>query len=152
MSATAIRRINIAQQFVRLGFGDHLDEDAAFYSADFLTQELSTTEVQAAMGVLPTINTFVPSAVSGGLDRFRGQVRGWKFGRCGTPVLHVFLPYWTHQVEERASFQGPVGTPVSEDARRDLLDRLRQYFVVEHEAHDFRAVEGSDHQFRAHWR
>ena len=43
MPVTSTRRIYIAQQFVRFGFGEHVDESAPFYSPTFLTQELTTT-------------------------------------------------------------------------------------------------------------
>ncbi|MCH8180420.1 MAG: hypothetical protein IIA02_11640 [Proteobacteria bacterium] len=151
MPITSTRRINVVQQFVRLGFGDHLDADAPFYSGDFLTQELTTTEAQAAMSVLPRINTFAGVQVAGGLDRFRGEVRGWKFGRAGTPVLHVLLPFWTHQVEERHA-ASPVGSPVQDTDHRALLERLRHTLVDELDAFDFLAVDDTDHVWRARWR
>lgn len=151
MPITSTRRINVVQQFVRLGFADHLDPDAPFYSGDFLTQELTTTEVQAAMSVLPRINTFVGVQVAGSLDRFRGEVRAWKFGRSGTPVLHVLLPFWTHQVEER-HVASPVGAPVQDAEHRALIERLQHGLVDELDAFDFTRVDETDHVWRARWR
>ncbi len=151
MQITSTRRINVAQQFVRLGFADHLDPDAPFYSADFLTQELTTIEVQAAMGVLPRINTFIGLQVASGLDRFRGEVRGWRFGRSGMPVLQVLLPFWTHQVEE-CHPASPVGSPVREADHRALIDRLKRTLVDEFDAFELLRVDGDDHVWCARWR
>ena len=53
MPVTSTRRIYIAQQFTRFGFGEHVDENAPFYSPNFLTQELTTTEVQAVLTIVP---------------------------------------------------------------------------------------------------
>lgn len=151
MPITSTRRINVVQQFIRLGFADHLDPDAPFYSGEFLTQELTTTEAQAAMSVLPRINTFVGVQVAGGLDRFRGEVRAWKFGRAGTPVLHVLLPFWTHQVEERHA-ASPVGAPVQDADHRALIERLQHSLVDELDAFDFERVDETGHVWRARWR
>ena len=151
MPVTSTRRINVVQQFVRLGFADHLDPDAPFCSGEFLTQELTTTEVQAAMSVLPRINTFSGVQVAGSLDRFRGEVRAWKFGRSGTPVLHVLLPFWTHQVEER-HVASPVGAPIQDAEHRALIERLQHCLVDELDAFDFVRVDETDHVWRARWR
>ncbi len=47
MPVTSTRRIHIAQQFIRFGFGEHVDENAPFYSNQFLTQELTTTKFRS---------------------------------------------------------------------------------------------------------
>jgi len=151
MHTTSTRRINVVQQFVRLGFGDHLDVDAPFHSGSFLTQELTTTEAQAALTVLPRINTFSGVHVAGGLDRFRGEVRAWKFGRARTPILQVLLPFWTHQVEERHP-GSPVGAPVQDADRQALIERLEKTLVNELDAFDFVRVDDTEHVWQAHWR
>ncbi|MES1146756.1 MAG: hypothetical protein ABUL52_00010, partial [Solimonas sp.] len=38
--------------------------------------------------------------VAEALTEFRGQVSAIEFGREGSPVLYIDLPYWTHQREE----------------------------------------------------
>ena len=58
MAITSTRRIPVAQQFVKLGFGEAVDDHAPFYSHHFLTQELTTTEVQSVIPVLPEYNNF----------------------------------------------------------------------------------------------
>jgi len=130
MPVTSTQRILVAQQFVRFGFGEHIEAGAPFYSADFLTQELTTTEVQAVLGVVERFNTFAGGPVAGAIERFRGRVRSWRFGRAGSPLLVVTLPYWTHQVEEEA-LGAPTGTLISDQDHLALVDALRQVSVPE---------------------
>ncbi len=150
MPITSSRRIQVAQQFVRFGFGEHVDEAAPFYSADFLTQELTTTEAQAVLSVVPKFNMFVGGSVGGAIERFRGRVRGWKFGRAGAPLLLAVLPYWTHQVEEQA--QGaPAGRPVPDPEHHALIEALQRVFLDELDAQRFAPYDGTDHVFGAWW-
>jgi hypothetical protein len=150
MPVTSSRRIHVAQQFVRFGFGEHVDEGAAFFSAEFLTQELTTTEVQAVLSVVQTFNAFSGGRVGGGIERFRGRVTGWKFGRMGGPLLVVSLPYWTHQVEENPA-GGKVGSPVHDSAHQALVEELRALFLNELDARGFGPRDDSDHVFGAWW-
>jgi hypothetical protein len=150
MPVSSPRRIQVAQQFVRFGFGEHVDESAPFYAPDFITQVLTTTEAQSILTIVQRYNTFFGGTVAGGLERFRGRVHGWQFGRAGSPVLLMSLPYWTHQVEEMP--QGaPVGKPVSDEETLALVDELRQVFMNELDAIRFEAVDNTGHLFRAQW-
>ena len=150
MPVTSTRRIHIAQQFIRFGFGEHVDENAAFYSPHFLTQELTTTEVQAVLTIVQRYNAFYGVTVAGAISRFRGRVRGWKFGRSDAPTLVVTLPFWSHQVEEIP--QGsPVGKPVSDEDNKALVDQLRKMFMQELDANRFEALDDTQHVFAAHW-
>jgi hypothetical protein len=78
-------------------------------------------------------------------------VRAWKFGRSGTPVLQVLLPFWTHQVEER-HVASPVGSPVQDTEHRALIERLQRCLVDEFDAFDFTPVDETGHVWRARWR
>jgi len=150
MPVTSTRRIHIAQQFIRFGFGEHVDENAPFYSNQFLTQELTTTEVQAVLTIVQRYNAFYGVTVAGAVGRFRGRVRGWKFGRADAPMLVVTLPYWTHQVEEIP--QGaPVGKPISDEDNQALVEELRQLFMNELDANRFESLDETGHVFAAHW-
>jgi hypothetical protein len=150
MPVTSTRRIHIAQQFIRFGFGEHVDENAPFYSSHFLTQELTTTEAQAVLPIVQRYNAFYGVTVAGAIGRFRGQVRGWKFGRADAPMLVVTLPYWSHQVEEIP--QGaPVGKPISDQDNQLVVDALRQMFMHELDANRFEALDDTGHVFAAHW-
>ena len=150
MPVTSTRRIYIAQQFTRFGFGEHVDENAPFYSPNFLTQELTTTEVQAVLTIVPRYNAFYGVTVAGAIGRFRGRIKGWKFGRCDAPQLVVTLPFWTHQAEEIP--QGsPVGKPVSDEDNQALVDELRQLFMHDLDANRFEAIDDTGHSFTAYW-
>ena len=150
MPVPSTRRIYIAQQFTRFGFGEHVDERAPFYSPQFLTQELTTTEAQSVLPIVQRFNAFYGVTVAGGISRFRGRVRGWKFGRAHAPLLVVTLPFWTHQDEEMA--QGsPVGQPIADEANQALVDELRQMFLQELDAHRFVALDDTGRAFAAHW-
>jgi hypothetical protein len=151
MPVTSTQRILVAQQFVRFGFGEHIEAGAPFYSADFLTQELTTTEVQAVLGVVERFNTFAGGTVAGAIERFRGRVRSWRFGRAGSPMLVVTLPYWTHQVEEEP-LGAPTGTLISDHDHLALVEALREVFVKELDVLKFEAYPGVANSFAAWWR
>jgi len=73
MTRTSQRRIPVAQEFVRIGFGDAIDDNAPFYSHDFLTQELTTLEAQAVIPVVKRYNNFEGEKVATAISRFRGR-------------------------------------------------------------------------------
>lgn len=150
MPVTSTRRIHIAQQFIRFGFGEHVEESAPFYSPNFLTQELTTSEVQAVLTIVQRYNAFYGLTVAGSIGRFRHRVRGWKFGRGDAPILVVTLPYWTHQVEEIP--QGaPVGKLIPDEVTQTLADELRQVLVHDLDANRFEALDDTNHVYAAYW-
>ena len=150
MAITSPRRIPAAREFVRLGFGDAIDDSAPFYSRQFITQELTTTEVQAVLPVVAQYNNFTGSKVAAGIERFRGRVSGWKFGAAGSPVLVVVLAPWSHQVEELRP-GGQSGTKFLPEEREDLLAELRQLFLTELGADKFEREGGSEFAYGAWW-
>lgn len=151
MPVTSTQRILVAQQFVRFGFGEHIEAGAPFYSADFLTQELTTTEVQSVLTVVDRFNAFHGGTVAGAIERFRGRVRSWRFGRAGAPVLIVTLPFWTHQVEEEP-LGAPTGTPITDEQHLALVNELSPVFLDELDALKFEAYPGMANAFAAWWR
>jgi hypothetical protein len=92
-----------AAQFVRLGYADILDEDSEFRSLNFLTDGLSTSELQQAVRVIPEYNAFSGTAVAAAVEQFRGKVMEWNFGRDSSPVLYVSLAKSNAQVEKWSS-------------------------------------------------
>lgn len=151
MPVTAARRIQVAQQFVRFGFGEHVDENAPFYANDFLTQELTTTEVQAVLSIVPRFNAFSGVAVAGGTERFRGRIRGWKFGRAASvPILVVTLPDWSHQVEEQP-LGAPLGRPVDEAEHAALVAELKETFEHQLDAQRFGPHPSWGNAYAAWW-
>ena len=99
MEKTIIGRVEVAEQFVRLGYGDLIDDDAKFRSLDFLTERLTTDEIKLVISAFPSHDAFDTKTICSVLDQFRGRVAGWRFGRAGSPLLMVDFAHWTHQLE-----------------------------------------------------
>src|SRR4051812_19943053 len=108
-------RLRNAIEFVRLGFGDDFGFD--FRSLYFRTEELTTDEAQAVMKLI-NYDDFDGVRVAEAIGQFKGHIAAYEFGREGSPVLYVKLPYWTHQREGSPSRMG--GTMI-EDAENNLL-------------------------------
>lgn len=149
MAITSLRRIPLAQEFVRLGFGGHIDPDAPFRSHEFLTEELTTTEVKAVLPLLKHFNEFSGEKVASALERFRGKVSGWKFGAAGSPLLVVVLAPWTHQIEEADPRK--TGVRFSIDEREALLGEMRHVFLKELGADKFERHGESEYEYGAWW-
>ena len=150
MAITSQRRIPVAQEFVRIGFGEAVDPQAAFYSHDFLTQELTTTEAQAVVPVLAQYNNFNGARVAKAIGRFKGRVSGWKFGAAGSPLLLVVLAPWTHQVEDSRP-GGTSGTKFTSQQVQALIDELRKVFLNELSADKFERDGDSEYVWGAWW-
>ncbi|WP_139260309.1 hypothetical protein [Duganella sacchari] len=127
MEKTIIGRVEVAEQFVRLGYGDLIDDDAKFRSLDFLTERLTTDEIKLVISVVPSHDAFDAKTICSALDQFRGRVAGWRFGRAGSPLLMVDFAHWTHQLEDTPS--RPSGTRISEQDRDSLISELRNLFL-----------------------
>jgi len=150
MARTSSRRIPSAQQFVKLGFGEAIDDDAPFYSHHFLTQELTTTEAQAVIPVLSSYNNFDGNRVSDAIGKFKGRVSGWKFGAAQSPLLLVVLAPWSHQVEDTKP-GGPSGTKFTDSEVMALAAELKNTFVDQLHADSFEQYQGSQYVYAAWW-
>lgn len=150
MARTSSRRIPVAQEFVRIGFGDAIVGDAPFYSHEFLTQELTTTEMQAVLPIVKQYNSFNGEAVATAIARFKGKVSGWKFGSAGSPLLMVVLAPWTHQVEDTDP-RGKSGTKFSPEEREALVAELQRVFLTELSADRFERDSSSEFIYGAWW-
>jgi len=150
MARTNPKRIQAAQDFIRLGYGDAVDNDAAFYSNEFLTQELSTVEVQAVLPLVRQFNLFAGDRVAQALGKFKGRVTGWQFGKASSPMLVVVLAPWSHQVEELPP-GAPSGRKFSERELEQIVQELRNTFIEELDADEFEQIEGSLYKYRAWW-
>ena len=93
------QRLLSARTFVKLVYADILTDGAEFRSLEFFTDLMPTNEIQELVGLVKSYNAFEGERVAQAIERFGGRVRGWRFGRSGSPALEVELPYWTHQVE-----------------------------------------------------
>ena len=132
-----------AKTFVRLGFG--LDDSVNFYALEMLTPRLRTVQAQQLIGLVESYNNFSGKKVADALGEFRGAVSGVRFGREGSPVLYIDLPYWTHQQEESTLQEGQ---RIPEDATLKLVRRLEEVFVRELGADEFSSDE---HEVRVWW-
>lgn len=150
MALTFPKRIAIAKEFVRIGFGEAIDDDAAFYSHSFLTQELTTTEAREVIPVLKHYNEFDGEAVANAIGRFQGRVSGWKFGAELSPLLVVVLAPWSHQIEDTKPGSGS-GRKFSEAEMASLVEDLRSMFINELKADSFEQQAGSEFSYRAWW-
>ena len=150
MAITSARRIPFAQEFVRLGFGDTIDDSAPFYSRAFLTQELTTTEVQAVLPIVTQYNAFDGARVAAGIEQFRGRVSGWKFGSAGSPLLVAVLAPWSHQVEELRP-GGKSGTMFTPEELAALVAQMQHVFLAELGADKFDREAGSEYAYGAWW-
>jgi hypothetical protein len=150
MARTSSRRIPVAQEFVRLGFGDAIDSEAPFYSHEFVTQELTTVEVQAVLPVVAQYNNFSGQRVANAIERFKGRVSGWKFGAVQSPLLLVVLAPWSHQVEDFAT-PGKSGTRFSEEHNERLVAELSAVFLNELQADKFEPQPGERLVYGAWW-
>jgi len=123
----------VAETFVKIGFG--LNKDQHFQSTEFLTPQLRTSQASALIRLVKQYNEFDGERVAAAVEKLRGRVSGVEFGREGSPVLYIELPYWTHQREETASSEK--GVRISDAENDKLIAELKQVFVDELSADEF---------------
>lgn len=141
--------IALAEQFVKLGFGPNVLGQRGFYSTQFLTPRLSTTQAAQLVRVVTEYGNFKGKSVAEGIKRFAGRVSAVEFGREGSPVLYIHLPYWTHQRE------GPLGkgagVRIGDAEHEKLVAELRQVFVGELGAQEFGPDRPNSRTIRVWW-
>jgi hypothetical protein len=127
--------MNLATQFVKIGFGPLILGETGFQSTQFLTPTLSTRQASELVVLVPEYGNFKGAAVAKGIQGFAGRVSGVAFGRELSPVLYIHLPYWTHQRE------GPItkaaGTRIPDQDNQQLVAELKKVFVDELGAEEF---------------
>ncbi len=133
-----------ARTFIRIGFG--LDESVNFQATQMLTPHLRTVQAQELIRMVESYNNFSGKKVADALGKFRGVVSGVVFGREGSPVIYIHLPYWTHQREEAAT-QGR-GQRIPEAETRKVIKKLEEMFIRELAADEF---EVDENQVRVWW-
>jgi hypothetical protein len=141
--------MSLAEQFVRIGFGPQILGQRGFQSTQFLTPPLNTTQAAQLVLVVPEYGRFKGPLVAQGIKRFSGRVSSVQFGREGSPVLYIDLPYWTHQRE------GPLprekGTRISEEENAQLVEELRKVFVDGLAAEEFGPDPINKRKIRIWW-
>ena len=123
----------VAETFVRIGFG--LNKNQRFQSTEFLTPLLRTNQVVPLISLVKQYNNFEGQRVAAAVERLRGRVSGFEFGREGSPVLYIELPYWTHQREEHAT--AGMGAKISDADNAKFIAEIQQVFVGELKADEF---------------
>lgn len=123
----------VAETFVRIGFG--LNENQRFQSYEFLTPRLRTAHATSLIRLVREYNEFNGERVAAAVEKLRGQVSGVEFGREGSPVLYIELPYWTHQREE--TVLNGIGNKITDAENDKVVAELRQLFVGELKADEF---------------
>lgn len=121
----------LAETFVRIGYG----LEKGFQSTDFLTPRLRTTQAVPLIKLVKQYNEFEGEKVAAAVQQLRGKVSGIEFGRDGSPVLFIELPYWTHQREETLT-EG-MGVKIEDKENDQLVAQLKQVFVAELKASEF---------------
>jgi hypothetical protein len=127
--------MKLAKQFVSIGFGPMVLGETGFQSTQFLTPTLSTRQASELVLLVPEYGHFKGAAVAKGIQGFAGRVSGVAFGREGSPVLYVHLPYFTHQRE--GPMPRPPGSKISDQENEQLVKELRKVFVEELGAEEF---------------
>lgn len=127
--------MNLAKQFVEIGFGPMVLGETGFQSTQFLTPVLSTRQASELVLLVPEYGHFKGAVVAKGILGFSGRVSGVAFGRELSPVLYIHLPYWTHQRE--GPLPRPQGSKISDRDNEQLVKELRKVFVGELEAEEF---------------
>lgn len=123
----------VAETFVRIGFG--LNKGQRFQSTEFLTPRLRTSQVAPLISLVGQYNEFDGQRVAAAVEKLRGRVSGIEFGREGSPVLYIELPYWTHRREETTPAGSAIKIPDADNDR--FVAELKQVFVGELKADEF---------------
>lgn len=121
MSTTKTDQVNQdAVQLVKYGYGDM--HSLTTRSLDFRTEEFENYETcAAALKLVSGYNNFDGPKVAKYLAEFWSQLMGVQFGREGSPVLYLKVPYWTHQAH---GAQGTSGTRVPDEERQFVVQNL----------------------------
>jgi len=65
----------------------------------FRTTLVDTDTAKELVDIEGQVNNFYPERVKAVMNKLRGKVSGYELGRDGTPLIYVYLPYWTNQRE-----------------------------------------------------
>ena len=124
---------HVAENFVRIGFG--LNKDQRFQSTEFLTPRLRTSQAAPLIRLVKQYNDFDGERVAQAVEKLKGRVSGVEFGREGSPVIYLELPYWTNQREEATSVN--VATKISDVENSAFVEELKSVFESELKADEF---------------
>jgi hypothetical protein len=143
----APKRLEQTLELVRLVYGDLHGKDTR--SLHFRSEALSTDDMKAVLPLVESYNGFVGAKVSEALERLRGEISYYEFGREGSPVIYVHLPYWAHQQEKK---QGPqdVKRKLLPEEHTALVEKVRAVFKGV-DADEIGPTSTGDHVIRVWW-
>lgn len=96
-----------AVDLVKYGYGDM--HGLKTRSLDFRTESFRNYETfAAALAMVPRCNNFDGAAVAKRFKSLWPELMSVKFGREGSPVLYVQVPYWSNQVYAKTMCVEPV--------------------------------------------
>jgi hypothetical protein len=144
----APKRLEQTIEMVRLVYGDLHGKDTR--SLTFKTEALSTDDMKAVLPLVDSYNGFVGAKVSEAIERLRGEISNYEFGREGSPVIYVHLPYWTSQQEKNAASKGYLRRELTAAEHKALSEKVRAVFKSV-DADEIDTVSYSDHVIRVWW-
>jgi hypothetical protein len=142
--------IDLATQFVKIGFGPVFLGQKGFQSTLFRTPQLNTRQAATLIRLVPEYRSFKGEPVAAAVESLAGSVSGVEFGREGSPVLYINLPYWTHQRE--GPIDKPAGIRIPEDDHLRFVEELRRVFVGQLGAQEFGPDRIDGRSIRIWWR
>ncbi|MEX8500037.1 hypothetical protein [Leptothrix ochracea] len=123
----------VAETFVKIAYG--LNKGQRFQSTKFLTPILRTWQAAQLIKLVKRYNDFDGERVAAAVSSLKGRVSWVEFGREGSPVLYIELPYWTHQREETDPTMK--GTKIDDTQNNELVKEIKHLFVDQLKADEF---------------
>jgi hypothetical protein len=123
----------VAETFVKIAYG--LNKGQRFQSTEFLTPTLRTSQAAPLIRLIKKYNEFDGVRVAAAVEKLKGRISGIEFGREGSPVLYIDLPYWSHQREEAPPNEKKAKISDAENDR--LVDEIKVLFVSQLKAYEF---------------
>jgi len=119
--------------FVKIGYGDIFSKN--YRSLKFVTECLETDQIVEIIPLITEYNAFEGAKIAEAVKRFRGLVECYEFGRAKSPILHIRIPYWTHQ---REYYEGPDrGVRISDEEVEKLINEFKKEFITKLHADEY---------------
>jgi len=94
----------------------------------FRTNPVDSDTAMELVDIIGGYNNFDPAKIKDVMRAFRGQITGYEVGRECSPVIYVWLPYWTHQREDWEMLE--TGERIPEDELEGLKRSLTTCFKL----------------------
>ncbi len=91
----------------------------------FRCNRVDTDTAMELVDVIGGYNNFNPDLVKEAMKCFQGRVMRYEIGREYSPVIYIWLPYWTHQRENSPLTSGEY---IPEDDQERLKKEIMQTF------------------------